>query len=277
MCDAERQVKAHYGNFARRESLFAALKKRGLAQKGVTPKQLAAFDQFHTGGADATSRLINVLAVEPGDHVLDLGCGLGGPARMLAHKAGCKVTGLDISPHFIDVANELTDLTAQSDQVDFIEGSAVSLPFGEKEIDGAWQLHVGMNVPDKEAMYAEVFRVLKPGATFIVHDPVRGSLGNVVYPVPWATEASTSYLISSESMTSSLKATGFQIADVLDETDEGLMWFENLDRARGREAQSESDDGERSTKPIDVMTKNHRSNLASGAVKIMTVVARKPA
>ncbi len=117
MHDAESLAKAHYGHFGQRESLFATLAKKGLCHQGVQPEQLAAFDQFHTGGAVATHRLINVLAARPSDHILDLGCGLGGPARMLADESQCKVTGLDITPHFIDVAKDLTELTGQSDTV----------------------------------------------------------------------------------------------------------------------------------------------------------------
>ncbi len=150
------------------------------------------------------------------------------------------------------------------------------MPFDDAQFDKAWQLHVGMNVPNKDTMYVEAFRVLKPAAVFVIHDPVRGPSGDVIFPVPWAMKADLSYLATRASMTSSLESAGFEIAKIHDATEEGLAWFEDLERMRARENQNAENNAARAAKPMEVMTKNHQANLASGAVKILTVIARKP-
>lgn len=278
MSNVEQRVADHYGSFGQRAPILAALAKRGISAQGVAPKQLAPFDQFHTGGAVATRRLADLLAPRPTDHILDVGCGLGGPARMLAHLKGCKVTGLDLASHFIETATYLSELTDQSEGVKFHQGSATALPFSNAYFDGAWQLHVGMNVAEKNTMYAEVFRVLKPSASFVVHDPLRGASGDIVFPVPWATEPELSFLETHDAMLSRLEAVGFEIVETRDVTAEGLAWFDEMDAARRNSSNSASKSiSSRAPTPLETMTKNHRANLESGAVMIVTVHARKQA
>ena len=276
MSDVEQGVKDHYGNFGQRAPILAALAKRGISLDGLTPAQLAPFDQFHTGGAVATQRLSELLAPRSSDHILDLGCGLGGPARMLADLKGCAVTGIDLAPHFVETAVYLSGLTGQSERVKFQQGSGTALPFADAMFDGAWQLHVSMNVAEKDVMYTEMSRVLKPGSPFVIHDPVRGDKNDVVFPVPWAAKASLSFLWTRDAMLSCLKSKNFEIVDVHDATTEGLAWFDEMETAQKQSsARSHKRDAPRDLKPLEVMTKNHRANLGSGAVKVLTVHARK--
>jgi sarcosine/dimethylglycine N-methyltransferase len=278
MSDVEQRVTEHYGSFGQLSPILAALAKRGMSAQGVTPAQLAPFDQFHTGGAVATRRLADLLAPRPSDHILDLGCGLGGPARMLADLKGCTVAGLDLASNFIETATYLSALTDQFEKVKFQQGSAMALPFPDAYFDGAWQLHVGMNVAEKNTMYAEVFRVLKAGAAFVVHDPLRSGSGNVVFPVPWATELELSFLETQDAMLSHLEAVGFEIVEASDATAEGLAWFDEMDAARRKpSSRTSKSDSSRALTPLEIMTKNHRANLESGAVTIVTVQARKRA
>ena len=277
MDDVERSVQNHYGAFGERSAILNAFAKRGITAKGVSPAQLAPFDQFHTGGAVATRRVADLLGPGPADHILDVGCGLGGPARMLADLKGCRVSGIDLAPHFIENATYFSELSGQSGVVNFYQGSALALPFADAMFDGAWHLHVAMNILDKHMMYAEVYRVLKPGACLALHDPLRGAAGEVIFPVPWASNASSSFLYTQEEMHACLAETGFEAVEEHDATSEGLAWFAELDARRARTPSPHSEDAvPRTLSSLEIMTKNHRANLESGAVTIATIVVRKP-
>lgn len=270
MDSTETQVSAHYGAFGQRAPILAALQKRGIDPAKVTPDDLAPFDQFHTGGPPATREMAAALNPAAHHHVLDVGSGLGGPARMLAKIAGCRVTGIDLAPHFVENAIYFTEMTHQSGQVEFRQGSATDMPFDDASFDGAWHLHMCMNVPDKVGMYAEIFRVLKPGALFVLHDPFRGAVGEVTYPVPWAETSATSFLWTPAELHAGLTAAGFKILSEHDTAAEGLAWYAALDAAR------KGPPSDKPPTPLEIMQKNHRANLTAGAVKILSVVALKP-
>lgn len=260
------EAASHYQTFPARDAILAALARRGFAQDSLTPDRLAPFDQLHTGGAPATAALLARLSPKPDDHVLDVGSGLGGPARMLAAMAGCRVTGIDITPRFVADAAFFTDCTKQTQRVTFQEGSATALPFADRTFDAAWHIHMAMNVADKAAMYAEIFRVLKPGATLAIDDPVRGA-GEMIFPVPWAGEPRASYLCTAEELVGLLTVAGFVMPEIEDVTAQGIAFA--LERERARD----------STKPLsawEMMSANHRANMAAGAVRVISVVMKKP-
>lgn len=275
--DIETRIRDHYEHFGRREAILDALAKRSITAQGVTPAQLAPFDQFHTGGAMATRKLADVLGPCSTDRILDLGCGLGGPTRMLAALKGCRVTGVDLASHLIESATYFTGLTGQSESVEFHQASVLALPFNDAMFDGAWHLHLSMNVSDKSTMYWEIFRVLNPGGRLVIYDPLRGSLSDVAFPVPWALEAALSFLQTREEMIACLVAIGFEIVDVADETDEGLAWYAQMSATRRNAPKRTYESMSFRTPPLlEIMSKNHRANLKAGAVKIATIVAQKP-
>lgn len=257
---------AHYQTFPSRDSILAALARWGVSPDGLTPDALAPFDQLHTGGAPATDGLIARLAPKPDDHVLDIGSGLGGPARMLAARTGCRVTGIDLTPRFVADAVFFTARTGQAGRVGFQEGSGTALPFTDRTFDAAWHIHVAMNVADKAALYGEVFRVLKPGARLGIDDPVRGR-GAMAFPVPWARDAEVSYLCSEEELTGHILAAGFVDPEVRDVTAPGIAWAAERERMR---------DSTKPLSPWEAMSANHRANLVSGAVRVISIVAKKP-
>lgn len=259
------EAAVHYQTFLPRDSILAALARRGFTPESLTPDQLAPFDQLHTGGAPATVELIARLSSKPGDHVLDVGSGLGGPARMLAARTGCRVTGLDITPRFVADAAFFTACTGQTAQVVFQEGSATALPFADHTFDAAWQIHMAMNVADKAAMYAEIFRVLKPGALLAIDDPVRG-VGEMIFPVPWAREPHASYLCTQEDLVGLLSVAGFVNPEVQDVTAQGIVWAEQRERAR---------DSTKPLSPWEAMSANHHTNMVSDAVRIVSIRAKR--
>ena len=277
MTDIETRIRDYYADFGGREAILAALAKRGIPLQGLTPDQLAPFDQFHTGGAIATRRLADVLAPRTTDRILDLGCGLGGPTRMLSALKGCRATGVDLTSQFIESATHFARLTGQSESVDFHQASVLALPFTEEVFDGAWHLHLSMNVADKSTMYREIFRVLIPGGRLIIYDPLRGSLSNLVFPVPWAPTPESSFLQTREEMLACLVATGFEIVEVNDGTEEALAWFAQMSAARRKSTKTKHKSmSSRTLLPLEIMARNHRTNLQSGAVTIATIFARKP-
>ena len=155
-------------------------------QSAIAPRIVEAMlDQFHTRGILATAELASAAGIKAGDRVLDLGCGIGGPARYLASTLGCKVTGLDLSPSFVEAATYLTARCGLTELVTFIEGDALQLPFDEAALDSVFLQHVAMNISDRAALYGEVHRVLRPKGCFVTYDLVLKE-GEVIYPAPWA-------------------------------------------------------------------------------------------
>src|SRR6266436_4746410 len=121
-----------------------------------------------------------------GLRVLDVGSGIGGPARYFAAEHGCRVTGIDLTEEFVRVARSLTARTKLDGLVEFRQGSALEMPFERESFDRAYMIHVGMNIADKAGIFREVRRVLKAGGLFTVFDIVRAKDGAMQYPVPWA-------------------------------------------------------------------------------------------
>jgi SAM-dependent methyltransferase len=175
--------------------------------------------------------IVEALGLTADSHVLDLGSGLGGPARTLAELTGCAVTGIDLTPEFCEVATALSEWTGLAGRTRFRVGDATATDLADESVDAAMTVHAAMNIADKPALYAEAFRVLRPGGRFVVYDVLQGEGGDVHYPVPWASDASTSFLATPEQMRELLPAAGFEITSEVDSSDESLGWFQHM-RAR---------------------------------------------
>src|SRR5580692_2057714 len=183
MTDLLDGVRDHYRATGLTERLKAALKTFGPEEQRLTPSQLATLDQFHTRGLAATTELAKLADITADMSVLDVGSGVGGPARFLAATYGCQVTGVDLSESFVDAARYLTERTGQSGQVSFQTASALELPFDDGRFDVALLQHVAMNISDRARLYREIRRVLKSGGRFATFDVVLNS-GEPHYPVP---------------------------------------------------------------------------------------------
>lgn len=212
----EREVARHYTHGALEQAILDALAADGKDVDRLSAADLSAADEFHLGWRAVTLELAKDLGLGPGMHLLDVGSGIGGPARTFAETSGCRVTGIDLTPEFVEVANALTRRCGLAGRVSFREGSALSLPFAEAGFDAATMIHVGMNIEDKATLFAQVRRVLKPGARFAVYDVVRAAEGDLPYPMPWAATPATSFVEPADAYRRKLAEAGFALEAEVD-------------------------------------------------------------
>ena len=215
----DKQVADHYGSGSLLQTLNENLRDDGVDPDHPGIEDLAPYDQFHGRGLEATTELAGALEISSRHHILDVGSGVGGPARYFASRFGCRVTGIDLTEEFCEVARELTRATGLEDKVTIEQGNALAMPFAGDSFDGAYSMNVSMNIADKAGFYAEVHRVLKPGAWFLLSEIARGPAGDVEYPTPWASTAATSHLSTPEDTEAGLRAAGFEIVQSRDTVD----------------------------------------------------------
>ncbi|GLQ87125.1 class I SAM-dependent methyltransferase [Dyella flagellata] len=231
MTDPLDGVRDHYRATGLTERLKSALAVWGPEDQPLTPQQLASLDQFHTRGLAATAELAELAGITASMSVLDIGSGVGGPARFLAASYGCRVTGIDLSEPFVDAARYLTRRTGQDDQVSFHTGSALELPYDDGRYDVVLLQHVAMNIADRARLYQEIRRVLKPGGRFATFDVVANG-GEPHYPVPWARTPATSFLLTTDATCEAIEAAGFRTLAAKNDTDAAKAWITQL-RASG--------------------------------------------
>lgn len=217
--DIEQQVARHYGNSGVAARVLAALREAQGPDVPVTPEALAPFDQFHGRGVLATQELVALLQPQGGERLLDIGSGIGGPARWIAAKYACHVTGVDLTAEFCEAARALNAATGMTDRVRIVEGSALSLPVPDGAFDAAYSQNVIMNIADKQQFYREAYRALRPGGRLALSNLCAGPAGEPYFPVPWATTRETSFLATPEEMRADLLAAGFEIAVFQDTTE----------------------------------------------------------
>lgn len=215
----DEQVADHYGSGDLLQTLNDNLRDDGVDPAHPGIEDLAPYDQFHGRGLEATTELAATLDISSGHHILDVGSGVGGPARYFASRFSCRVTGIDLTEEFCAVARELTRITGLEDKVTIEHGNALAMPFSDESFDGGYSMNVSMNIADKTAFYAEVHRVLKPGAWFLLSEIARGPAGEVKYPTPWASTAATSHLATLDETEAGLRAAGFEIVQSRDTVD----------------------------------------------------------
>lgn len=229
----ENAVARHYGAPDLLARIYAGLEKTGVDLNNLALDDLAPVDEFHIGGRKATVHAVGKLAPGSGDHILDVGCGIGGAVRYLASQTGCRVTGIDLTPEFIETARILTDKTGLGARVAFEAASALDMPFADAAFDGAVTLHVAMNIRDRAGLYGEVARVMKRGAVFCIYDVMKRGEEPIAYPVPWAESADTSHLTTPDEMLGLLEAAGFDVFETEDRSDFALEFFKQTLAAAG--------------------------------------------
>jgi SAM-dependent methyltransferase len=218
-------INAHYSRDDLGEAILAGLHAAGQDPATLSPADLMAIDQFHIGGRDATLGLMELAGVPPGATVLDVGGGLGGAARTLASERACTVIVLDLTEMYCRVGALLTERTGLSDRVSFRHGNALDLPFDDASFDIVWTQHSSMNVADRERLYAEFHRVLRPGGTFALHEIMAGPNQPIHFPVPWARRPEISFLRTPVEVRDLLTRTGFRERGWVDLTAPSTIWW----------------------------------------------------
>jgi ubiquinone/menaquinone biosynthesis C-methylase UbiE len=204
------------------EAILTALKAAGKDLDHLTPDDLAPLDEFHGGQRPATVRLAELVGFSGTERVLDVGSGLGGPSRYLAWHYGCRVSGVDLTAEFVRVAEMLTRLTGLVDKVDYGQGDALDLPFERDSFDVVWSQNAVMNIADRDRLYREMRRVLKPGGKLALQEVAAGPGGPPHYPVQWARIPGISFLFSQEATRQALEAAGFRVLVWQDTTETAL-------------------------------------------------------
>jgi ubiquinone/menaquinone biosynthesis C-methylase UbiE len=227
----EQQVAQHYTRASLEQAILDALVRAGKDPAHLVADDLAPVDEFHTGGRQATVEFTARLGLEPGLRLLDIGSGIGGPARYVAQQHRCHVTGIDLTEDYVRIATSLSRRVGLDGAVEFVQASALALPFTSGSFDGACMLHVGMNIADKAKLFAEVRRVLKPGAVFGIYDIMRQDEGEIAYPVPWAETPETSFVAAPATYRHLLREAGFEIAGERERRQFAIEFFSKI-RAR---------------------------------------------
>jgi len=209
------------------EDILKRLEEQEISMDSVSREDIAGVDEIHVRGAEISRELAGQMKLD-NSRILDVGCGIGGPSRMLADEYNCQVTGIDLSHEYIRTAKGLSELLGLQDKTDFIQSNALELPFENGSFDVVWTQHVQMNISHKLKFYSEIERVLSEHGTFIYYDIFRTESGEVNFPVPWADDASMSFLGTTSNMDDILESLCFKNLHTSDQTDKGIIFLQDL-------------------------------------------------
>lgn len=265
-------LEQHYSGGDIVAAVKKALADSGKADGQLKPEELSSIDQFHVRGLLATKDLASAAAPASGIKILDIGSGLGGAARYLASTFDCRVTGVDLMQSYCEAATMLTERCGLADKIEFRQGDALALPFPDASFDQVWTQHVSMNIEDKERLYSEMRRVLRPKGRLAIYDPLLAGSEPLQYPVPWARDERTSFVLSEQQMKKYLQDAGFSIISWEDKTQAALQWFEEMEKKWAGTKPSPLGIHVLIGPDIRPMSANLRANLRDGRAKLIQAV-----
>ena len=270
-------VENHYSHGELVDAIRAAVGELGISPASVTVDALAPVDEFHIGGRQATKAFLDQLDICTGEHVLDVGCGLGGAGRFAAQSYGCRVTGIDLTNDYVRAGEILCEWVGLDDLITLDRGDATATPYAENAFDKSYMLHVGMNIADKKALAVELFRVLRPGGRVGVYDVMRTGRGPLRFPVPWATTPAENWVATPEVYREALEEAGFRITAERDRSESALEFFSDLQGRSGDEKVSPLGLHLLMGESAPVKVQNMIDNVSAGLVAPFEIIAEKPA
>ncbi|MBJ3764246.1 class I SAM-dependent methyltransferase [Maribius pontilimi] len=273
----EQDVARHYTTGDLLARIDVALKESGVDPAKLVVDDLKPVDEFHTGGLEATLALLDQLEIDSNSHVVDLGCGLGGTARHIVHRYGARVTGVDLTPDFVTVAQELNRRVGYDQRITLHEGSVLDVPLTDGVADLVTMFHVGMNIADKNALFAEASRLLRPGGRFALFDVMLGaSDADLVYPLPWSGIPETSRVEAPGVYRRAAHAAGLEQVSERDRSQFALDYFARLNRHVLAEGQPPLGIhllmGDNAAEKLQ----NYRENVSKGVMAPTEMIFRKP-
>lgn len=270
------KVTAHYAQASLTATIDNGIKLLGKTRESITLNDLAPIDEFHIGGRAASIEFLDQLALDANKTVLDIGCGIGGASRFVADRHKARVSGIDLTQEYVETARSINDWLGLGSQIEVSCASATELPFDDCSFDCAFMMHVGMNIPDKTSLCAEISRVLKPGGRCGIYDVMRIGPGELVYPVPWAASAQTSAVADPATYRAALIAAGLEVASERNRYDFALEFFAEL-KAKSAAAGGPPPLGLHllmgETAPLKM--KNMIENISAGRIAPVELIATK--
>ena len=224
----ENLVSNHYTHGSLLDAIATGLEKLGSSPETAAVDDLAPVDEFHIGGRVATEAFLDQLGIEAEHRMIDVGCGLGGGSRFAAQQYGCHVTGVDLTSEYVETGGVLCSWVGLGHRIRLETEDATALSHADGEFDGAFMMHVGMNIADKRALASELHRVLRPGGKLGIYDVMRTGDGDLSFPVPWAAEPAGSAVATPEEYKAAMEAAGFRLTAERNRRDFALDFFAQI-------------------------------------------------
>ncbi len=271
----DKAVSEHYSHGDLLKSIQAAIAKLGKTVDSVTIEDLAPVDEFHIGGRQATESFLSQLNFSEQDHILDVGCGLGGASRFAANKYNNQVSGIDLTQEYIETGKALCTWVGLDKQVTLHQGSALAMPFQDEIFDGGFTIHIGMNIENKTKLFTEVYRVLRPGTSFGVYDIMRIGNGELTYPVHWATLPSISNLATPNQYKQALSNAGFAVSTENNRRDFAIGIFKQYAKIEANAGTPLLGTHILMGESSVVKSKNLLENITAGHIAPVEIIAQK--
>lgn len=269
-------VESHYSHQALLEAIEAGVRQLGKSPDTVSVEDLAPVDEFHIGGRAATETFLGQLDLAADDHVLDVGCGLGGASRFASKRYGCTVTGIDLTDDYVRAGEVLCRWVGLDDLISLERGDATATRYTDGAFNKSYMMHVGMNIADKRPLAAELYRVLQPGGRLGVYDVMRVGDGSLRFPVPWATTPAESRVSTPEIYRDVLEAAGFRLVTECDRSEFAMEFFTQLQARTTNAADSPLGLQLLMGDSASAKVRNMIENVSEGRVAPFEIIVEKP-
>ncbi|MDT5069622.1 MAG: sarcosine/dimethylglycine N-methyltransferase [Mycobacterium sp.] len=214
-------IQLQYSTGLTRPNIEKALRAAGQDLAHIAPADLGLLEDFHTMGRIATSQLVDMVEISSASEVLDAGTGIGGTARLVADRCGCRVTAVDLTEEYCDTARWLNRLVGLDERISVRRADVTALPFDDSAFHVVISQHVQMNVADKARLYEEARRVLAVGGQLAMWDITAGE-GDLDYPLPWADDSAVSHLVTPDRLHGVVESAGYTIEHWNDLTEQAV-------------------------------------------------------